>query len=44
MQLDGGLCILPSADDKGKITVSREKVREKRRSYLSRNTTYLVLD
>jgi hypothetical protein len=40
-----GSYILPSADDKRKINVSREKVREKkRRSYLSRSTTYLVLD
>jgi hypothetical protein len=34
--------ILPNADDKGKINVSREKVWKK--SYLSRSTTYLVLD
>jgi hypothetical protein len=44
-----GSYILPSADDKRKINVSREKVRakkdrEKKRSYLSRSTTYLVLD
>jgi hypothetical protein len=41
-----GSYILPSADDKRKINVSREKVREKRerRSYLSRSTSYLVLD
>jgi hypothetical protein len=38
-----GSYILPSADDKGKINVSREKVWEKK-SYLSRSTTYLVLD
>jgi hypothetical protein len=39
-----GSYILPSADDKGKINVSREKVRKKRGSYLSRSTAYLVLD
>jgi hypothetical protein len=41
-----GSYILPSADNKGKINVSREKIREKkekRRSYLSRSTAYLVL-
>jgi hypothetical protein len=40
-----GSYILPSADDKRKINVSREKVQKKdRRSYLSRSTPYLVLD
>jgi hypothetical protein len=41
-----GSYILPSADDKGKINVSREKVQEKKRgrSYLTRSTAYLVLD
>jgi hypothetical protein len=39
--------MLPSADDKRKINVSKEKVQGKkrvRRSYLSRSTAYLVLD
>jgi hypothetical protein len=41
-----GSYILPSADDKRKINVSREKVRAKKiqekKSYLSRSTAYLV--
>jgi hypothetical protein len=41
-----GSYILPSADDKGKINVSREKIwgKKKRRSYLSRSIAHLVLD
>jgi hypothetical protein len=42
-----GSYILPSADDKIRINVSREKVRkkiEREKSYLSRSTTYLFLD
>jgi hypothetical protein len=45
-----GSYILPSADDKRRINVSREKVctnkkRERgKKSYLSRSTAYLVLD
>jgi hypothetical protein len=41
-----GSCILPSADDKRRLNVSREKVRTKKKkiSYLSRSTAYLVLD
>jgi hypothetical protein len=36
--------ILPSADDKRRINVSREKKkRRKRRSYVLRSTVYLVL-
>jgi hypothetical protein len=44
-----GSYILPSADDKRSINVSREKVRTKKekkgkKSYLSKSTAYLVLD
>jgi hypothetical protein len=44
-----GSYILPSADDKRSINVSREKVRtkkggEREKSYLSKSTAYLVLD
>jgi hypothetical protein len=41
-----GSYMLPSADGKRKINVSREKVRGKkeRRSYLSRSKAYLILD
>jgi hypothetical protein len=45
-----GSCILPSADDERRLNVSREKVRTKKekkprkRSYLSRSTSYLVLE
>jgi hypothetical protein len=36
--------ILPIADDKGSIYISREKIRTKKRGkYLSRSTTYLIL-
>jgi hypothetical protein len=39
-----GLCILPRADDKEASTYQEKRYVQKVEKYLSRSTTYLVMD